>query len=99
MPDFDEKRDYIRMDSNCQMSFKFVDSDQQYNATCINISGAGILFKVDQEIEVGRALEIVINPKNNVTPPLDAFVEIIRVSAEGSGSYEIAATIKGIKSN
>lgn len=99
MPEYEEKRNFVRMDSNCKMTYKFVDSDQQHDATCINLSGAGILFKVDEEIEPGKALEIVLTPENKLTPPLNAFVEVVRASVASNGIYEIAASIKGIKSN
>ncbi len=79
------------------MIFKFVDSDRQHIGTCVNLSGAGIFFKSETQITQGKAIEITIQPENNITPPLNAFVEILRVSEDKSGVYEIAGSIKGIK--
>ena len=41
-----EKRTYIRMETNCKMTYKFPESEQIHEATCINLSGAGILFRI-----------------------------------------------------
>lgn len=97
MLDFDEKRNFIRMETNCKMTFKFPDSEQVYEGICLNLSGAGVLFKADQDITLGRALESQIIPENKITPPLDAFVEVIRNTPIADGRYKIAAVIKGIK--
>lgn len=97
MIEYEEKRNFVRMDANCRMIFRFIESTQEYTATCINLSGAGILFRCDDGIGLGKALEISLIPKNNITPPLNALVEVVRSESDGHGSFEIAASIKGIK--
>lgn len=99
MVEFDEKRNFTRVNTDCQMTFKRVDSNQIYDATCINLSGAGILFESREDIEPGKALEISLKPENNITPTLNAFVEVVRTSRDNSGVFEVAASIRGIKGN
>lgn len=94
-----EKRTYTRMETNCKMTYKFPESEQRHEATCINLSGAGILFKATDDIEVGRAVEICVMPENNITPSMTAFIEVTRSSPTEDKKYEIAASIKGIKAN
>jgi len=42
-------------------------------------------------------MEINVVPKNTRTPPMTAFIEIVRSTKRENDHYEIAATIKGIK--
>lgn len=92
----EERRRFIRMQTQCKMTFRFPQSDEEFFATCQNLSGAGVMFTTARPVEPGRALEIRIEPANAVTPPLEAFVEVLRVE-EKDGEYAVAAEIKGIK--
>lgn len=92
-----ERRRFIRMQTRCKMVYRFPQSTETFDATCQNLSGAGLMFTTSHPIDPGKALEIKIVPANPVTPPLEAFVEVLRVE-ERDGEYEVAAAIKGIKS-
>ncbi|WP_022950005.1 PilZ domain-containing protein [Methylohalobius crimeensis] len=91
-----ERRRFIRMQARCKMTYRFPQSPETFEATCHNLSGAGVMFTSSRPIEPGNALEIKITPVTSATPPLEAFVEVLRVE-ERDGEYEIAAEIKGIK--
>lgn len=97
MLEYDEKRNYIRMEIDCDVTFKLADSDELYHGRCSSISGAGVSFIADRSFDPGKAMEINVIPKNTVTPSMTAFIEVIRSTQQGNGSYEIAATIKSIK--
>lgn len=99
MLEHNEKRDFIRMDTNCKMKFKKPGAGSFSDGTCLDLSGAGIRFESSQEVEVGKALEICITPEREVTPPLEALIEVIRCEPLGETKWEIAASIKGIKGN
>ncbi len=94
-----EKRDFIRMQSHCRMQFRMADREDFLEASCINISGSGILFLTGQPLEPGKAAEVFIDLENRLTPPLTAYIEIIRCESIKNGEYEIAGSIKGIKSS
>jgi len=94
----DEKRDFIRMQADCKMTFRLADTDVVHEGTCVNISGSGILFEADTPVDVGKALEISLHPQNKITPPLTAYIETIRCTESEAGRYRIAGAIKGIKS-
>lgn len=99
MLEYDEKRNYIRMIVDCDITYKLASSDQVYNGRCKTLSGAGISFVSSEKIEPGKGLEIKVIPENKVTPPMTAYIEVVRNSPLENGEFEIAATIKNIKGN
>lgn len=94
-----EKRDFIRMQARCKMRFRVANSEHFTDATCGNISGSGILFQADVPVEAGKAAEVHVDLENRLTPPLTAYIEVIRCEQIGENHYEIAGSIKGIKSS
>ena len=99
MVDQADSRQFKRMDESGEISYKFPDAEQLYICVCINISGSGILFRAEQFIEGGRALEVIISGKNALTPSMVAYVEVIRANEVAPDVYEVATEIKGIKEN
>lgn len=93
----DEKRDYIRMDVDCDISYKLANSSETQTGRCTSLSGAGVSFISDQIFEPGLAMEVSITPQSSITPPMTAFIEVVRTSKREDGQYEIAAAIKSIK--
>ncbi|MGR8930446.1 MAG: PilZ domain-containing protein [Gammaproteobacteria bacterium] len=93
----DERRDFIRMDVNCEITYKLADSDDTKTGLCTTLSGAGLSFLADQPFEIGLAMEVNIAPKSSITPPMAAYVEIVRCSKRTDSEFEIAAVIKSIK--
>lgn len=87
------------MQTDCEMTYRLPQSDQIHSARCINLSGAGILFRADDNIDPGRAVEICVKPQNNITPSMTAYIEVIRSNLMDDEQYEIAASIKGIKAD
>lgn len=98
MLEYDERRDFIRMQADCKMSYRFADAEDLREGVCVNISGSGILFRADSPVETGKAVEIHLEPENRLTPPLTAYIEVVRCDAIEPGRYEVAGAIKGIKS-
>lgn len=93
----DERRDYIRMDVDCDITYKLADSSLVKTGRCTTLSGAGVSFIADQSFEPGLAMEVSITPKSNITPPMTAYIEVVRSTKRDNTEYEIAATIKSIK--
>ncbi len=93
----DEKRDYIRMDVDCDINYKLVNASEYKTGRCITLSGAGVSFMADQAFEPGLAMEIRIVPTHAITPPMTAFIEVVRSNKRDHDQYEIAASIKSIK--
>ncbi|NOT83470.1 MAG: PilZ domain-containing protein [Methylococcaceae bacterium] len=99
MLEYDEKRNYDRMDVDCELTYRLADSDVVQQGCCTSISGAGMSFIAAHSIELGKALEIRILPGKSISPPLVAFIETVRCIRQADGHFEIAAAIKGIKAD
>ena len=97
MLDYDEKRDYIRMEVDCEITYKLADSDTFKTGRCISLSGAGVSFIADTAYDVGLAMEVNIIPKSAVTPSMTAFIEVVRSIPKDDGTFEVAASIKSLK--
>ena len=99
--EYDEKRDFIRIDIDCDITFKKIDSDEpsaeEMTGQVSNLSGRGMMFISDIELEKNILLEINIKPKNILTPSLHANVKVVRVIKQRhADGYEIGAVIKEI---
>ncbi|MCK4842318.1 MAG: PilZ domain-containing protein [Methylococcales bacterium] len=97
MQEYDEKRDYIRMGIDCNLTYRLADSDIIKTGRCTSLSGAGVSFITDSHYDSGLAMEINILPENSTTAPMAAFIETVRSTPQQDGSFEIAASIKSLK--
>jgi hypothetical protein len=96
MIDYAEKRDFLRMPIDCELSFSKADSSRQYQGSVINLSSKGILFTSTEKFDEGTALDITLTPSNSTTPPIEASGIVTRVS-DNDVLFEIACTIGEIK--
>ena len=99
--EYDEKRDFIRIDIDCEIAYKNLEEDGTVGDELIgqvaNLSGRGLMFISDTELEKNSMLEINIKPSNVLTPSLHANVKIVRVIKQRhADGYEIGAVIKEI---
>lgn len=101
--EYDEKRDFIRIDVDCAILFKQVDSGlvdligKELTGQVANLSGRGMMFISEVELEKDSTFEINIKPSNLLTPPLHANVKVVRVVKQRhADGYEIGAVIKEI---
>lgn len=96
MIDYAEKRDFLRMPIDCELSFSESGSSKQYQGNVINLSSKGILFTSNMEFESGKKLDITLTPSNSITPPMEATVVVMRV-VNNDVLFEIACEIEDIK--
>ena len=96
--EYDEKRDFIRIDIDCEVTFKKLDSaEEEMIGQVANLSGRGMMFISEIELEKNILLEVNIKPKNILTPSLHANVKVVRVIKQRhANGYEIGAVIKEI---
>lgn len=95
MIDYAEKRDFLRMPIDCELSFSVEGSTKQYQGNVINLSSKGILFTSSEKFESGTTLQIVLTPSNSTTSPMEAEVVVARVSSN-EVLFEIACEIREI---
>ena len=99
--EYDEKRDFIRIDIDCEIVYKNSDPEGSAEEESIgqvsNLSGRGLMFISDTELEKNITLEINIKPSNILTPSLHANVKVVRVIKQRhADGFEIGAVIKEI---
>ena len=92
MQDYSEKRDFPRMCVDCAASYRTEGGAKLGSAIAKNLSGGGLLLRVDDELPAGSRLNVEIRPGKNITPPLYLVVEVVRCSP-GDGEFEVACTI------
>ncbi len=91
--DYSEKRNFFRMNMDCDMEFSINGSGDKQCGMMKDLSGDGISFVTDQEIQPGTEIHISITPENTVTPPLEVTVEVLRCDQKESNKYEVAGNI------
>ena len=91
--DYSEKRDFFRMNLDCNMEYSVNGSGNKQCGHIKNLSGNGISFLAEKELAPGAEIQVSIKPENPITPPLDLTVEIVRCSGTGDKQYEIAGNI------
>lgn len=95
--EYDEKRDYVRMNVDYDIIYKPVDSKTIQTGRCTSLSAAGMAFITKEAYAGGLAMEVKVIPQNATTPDMTAFVEVVRCRLQKAGLFEVAATIKSLK--
>lgn len=99
MQEYNEKRDYVRINIDCDIIYKIVGSTVKKTGHCTDLSGGGISFSSECAYNPGLAMEIKVLPKNSITLSLTAFVEVVRSQKQADNSFKIAAITKGLSHN
>ncbi len=96
MTDYSEKRNYKRVRVDCDIHFKMVDDDEDEEVGRLeNLSGRGMMFIAERGVPMNAELEIRVEPGNQLTPPLHARVQVVRMEKQRRGTgYEIGAVIR-----
>ena len=88
-----EKRDFLRMPIDCNLSYSVVGEQREFQGKVINLSSRGVLFTSKQRLEVGSLLTLVLTPSRSNTPPMHATVKVTRV-VSNRVQYEVACIIR-----
>lgn len=99
MTDYSEKRSYRRLKVECAIYYKMTDMEVEEEdiGQLENLSGRGLMFIAEKGVPMNSELEIRVEPGNDLTPPLHALVQVVRMEKQRRGqSYEIGAVIREI---
>ena len=77
---YEEKRGFIRMKVDTMVTFTKVDGKERYEGRCRNLSGAGMLLETEKKLEMGDRLKVTIPSEGPDFSPLDAIVEVVRLT-------------------
>ena len=92
MIEYAEKRDFLRMPIDCELSFIQSGIETHHVGNVINLSHRGILFTSTEKFDEGAKLDIKLTPSNSETPPMEASVVVSRIT-HNNEVYEIACEI------
>ena len=82
---YDEKRGFIRMPVDCEISLEDKASGKRFQASARNLSASGVSFRTDQPLQPGDRLEMHIEAHQALLSVLDASIEVLRVEPSDDG--------------
>ena len=92
MLDYSEKRDYIRMTMACDMKIHVRDSGQTETVHLEDMSATGMRFITTAELAEGSTLDATITPCSDITPPMQAEINVLRCEP-AEEHFAVVATI------
>jgi hypothetical protein len=93
--DYQEKRNYIRMQMDVPASISLTHEGNVVQARCLDLSGNGMLIMSPEAFEDGTEFDIVISSTQPNLPPLEAKVKTTRC-IEKDGQFELGVIIEDI---
>ncbi len=90
-----DQRKFVRMDVECDMTYRVADSWHDFRGICKNISSSGLLFLARFPLNVGDIIEVHITSHDNLTPEMKALAEVVSVRTQPDLKLAIACEIKG----
>lgn len=102
-----EQRSFPRMATDCGASYRLAGARVDRTAIIKNISGSGMLFITQDELEIGTTMELRVAPGQLSIPVLSAIVEVVRrVSVQNTDTvvndavypgYEVGVRVISVK--
>lgn len=92
---YSEKRDFIRMRLEAQVTLRH--AGQDLPATCIDLSSTGMQLEADTTLQVGDKVSVLIESSHVELESLHAEAEVVRVSPAASGKQSIGLAIISMK--
>lgn len=83
--DYDEKRDFIRMNLNSEAVLRF--NDQTVSAVCIDLSSTGMQVRAASRLAEGQQAEVEIDSQHNSLSGLKAVVTVVRCEPSDNNEY------------
>lgn len=97
MRDYSEKRDFIRMKVNAQLTITREDNKASINGVCRDLSGTGMLLEVSEAIPEGTRLHTSLPSQNDNFPAFESVVSVTRCTDQGDGRYMLGVNIEEVK--
>jgi len=91
--DYSEKRNFFRMNLECDAQYTINGSGQLKAGKVSDLSGDGISLIADQSVKPGTEVRVSIQPENDVTPPLEVVMEVLRCEEQDTESFLLAGNI------
>ncbi len=93
--DYDEKRNFVRMNIETQITYKVKDSDgQSHHGISNNLSATGLLMETDFKLSQDDEIELVMNPSGDRLPPFVAEGKVLRINSDENDTNKFHVSIK-----
>ncbi|PQO99575.1 MULTISPECIES: PilZ domain-containing protein [Pseudomonas] len=93
--DYSEKRDFIRMRVDADVSL--IHEGDEVQAVCIDLSSSGMQLEAPRSFSVGDRLSVRIDSDHAALKGLEADTEVVWVKAQDGGSQKLGLTILKMK--
>lgn len=97
MLDYTEKRDHFRMTMGCKIQLHQPDKGTSETAILEDLSATGMRFFIDKQLDEGSVHEVTVTPTNDITPPLQAQITVLRCAPTNDQRFDVAATIDTVE--
>ena len=97
MEDYTEKRDHFRMAMGCEIQLHHKGNKSSETVILEDLSAAGMRFFIDHQLDEGSKYEVTVTPTNDITPPMQAQITVLRCNLSDDQRYDVAATIDAIE--
>lgn len=94
---YDEKRDFIRMKVDTEITLSMNDSEKEVTGFCRDLSGTGMLIEVNEQIDEGSNCKTILPSSNEAFPSLNALVKVIRCTKISDDTYQLGTEILTIE--
>jgi len=91
--DYSEKRNFFRMNLECNAQYTINGSGNKKLGKVSDLSGDGISIIADQSVTPGTEVRVSIQPENDVTPPLEVVMEVLRCEEQDADNFLLAGNI------
>ena len=97
MSEYTEKRDHFRMTMGCEIELRHGDKGTIETAMLVDLSATGMRFLIDSRLDEGTVLEVSLTPANDITPPMQARIEVLRCTPSDDQRFDVAAAIDAVE--
>lgn len=94
--DYSEKRDFIRMKIDTPAQVHVEQSGNITDAICNDLSGSGMLLTLEQELPMDSELLVILTPKLQKGPALQARCSIARIEQTAKNKCLLGLEIQEI---
>ena len=95
--DYSEKRDFIRMQVNAEITLIVQKTNQTIKAICKDLSGTGMQIETEEAIDAGTEMHTMLPSNNESFPPFETQVVVRRCEETAEGKYLLGTEILTVK--
>jgi len=92
--DYDEKRDFVRMNIDTQITYKIKGGDgQSYTGISENLSATGLSMDTSYQLSKGDEIELIMNPSGDKLPPFVAEGTVLRIEEKSTDKFHASISL------